>query len=179
MFYSSLAIVLHDKKVSCYIDVNTKRQRNKGIKQMATLTLKKKKTLTLKKIASPMATDKNITPGAETNKTKKSKFKRTIGEKTKELNKILCKEYPVWRNFLPLRIGVDKVLLSRFRKKGYNYTVIRSLLKTHLSDVRYLNNVLWGGNRYALGGQTNGVIYEKGRIHALKQISVITCKVDL
>ncbi len=129
---------------------------------MATLTLKKNKTLTLKKPEPEIVKTVTLEP-------KKPKFELTIKDQSIELNNILCEESSIWRNNLPLRIRIEGTLLKRKELKDkYGYAVINATLRTHVWSNRYLNNTVLGGNRFDIDGNPNGVIFEKARVRAVK-----------
>lgn len=80
--------------------------------------------------------------------------------KAKELNDRL-NAFPVWLNFQPLAIGIDKdvfKLVNDEQFSGGSKKVVQKVLKMHTRHGRYLAALLQGGERYQLDGVINGMV---------------------
>ena len=92
-----------------------------------------------------------------------SKPKMTVSPsdlKARELNDRL-NAFPVWLNYQPLAIGVDKDifrLVNAEQFPGGSKKVVQKMLKMHTGHSRYLQALTNGGERYHLDGTADGVI---------------------
>ncbi len=116
--------------------------------------------------------------GKPTNKKKparKPTKKPTIAPsdlKAKELNDRL-NAFPVWLNFQPLAIGIDKDLFKLVNDEqfpGGSKKVVQKVLKMHTRHGRYLSALIQGGERYQLNGESNGEVSESERQWAAEKI---------
>ncbi len=116
--------------------------------------------------------------GKPTNKKKparKPTKKPTIAPselKAKELNDRL-NAFPVWLNFQPLAIGIDKDLFKLVNDEqfpGGSKKVVQKVLRMHTHHGRYLAALVRGGERYQLNGESNGVVSEPERQWAAEKI---------
>ncbi|MFI0400808.1 MAG: ProQ/FINO family protein [Thiolinea sp.] len=116
--------------------------------------------------------------GKPTNKKKparKPTKKPTIAPsdlKAKELNDRL-NAFPIWLNFQPLAIGIDKDLFKLVNDEqfpGGSKKVVQKVLRMHTHHGRYLAALVQGGERYQLEGVTNGVVSEPERQWAAEKI---------
>ena len=92
--------------------------------------------------------------------------------KAKELNDRL-NAFPVWLNFQPLAIGIDKDLFKLVNDEqfpGGSKKVVQKVLRMHTHHGRYLAALLQGGDRYQLEGVMNGVVSEPERQWAAEKI---------
>lgn len=92
--------------------------------------------------------------------------------KAKELNDRL-NAFPVWLNFQPLAIGIDKdlfKLVNDERFSGGSKKVVQKVLRMHTHHGRYLAALLQGGDRYQLNGLSNGAVSEPERQWAVEKI---------
>jgi ProP effector len=73
-----------------------------------------------------------------------------------ELLDRLCAEFPVFRDNLPLAIGIHKTLMERFPDldKGQ----VRSTLHVHTGTTRYLKAIVEGAPRFDLDLNASGVV---------------------
>ena len=119
-----------------------------------------------------------VNKGKPTNKkkpTRKPTKKPTIAPsdlKAKELNDRL-NAFPVWLNFQPLAIGIDKDLFKLVNDEqfpGGSKKVVQKVLRMHTHHGRYLAALVQGGERYQLGGVVNGVVSEPERQWAAEKI---------
>ena len=78
--------------------------------------------------------------------------------KAKELTDRL-NAFPVWLNFWPLAIGIDKDLFKLVNDEqfsGGSKKVVQKVLKMHTRHGRYLSALIQGGEHYQLDGLSNG-----------------------
>lgn len=74
-------------------------------------------------------------------------------ERNRQLNtvwNVFAKQYPAFRDRLPLKIGVAEDLVARHPE--YERTLIVAVLKRHVNHPRYHERVAAGGSRYELDG---------------------------
>ena len=64
-----------------------------------------------------------------------------------------------WAGFLPLQVGIDKVLFDNFGGE-YGRKNIKAVIYFHTRHEDYIANIALGGNRFTLGGDVAGVISE-------------------
>ncbi len=76
--------------------------------------------------------------------------------------------FPVFRDTLPLAIGIDKQLLARLPE--LDRKVLRIALGMHTHSLRYLKAIEKAAVRYHLDGQPAGEVPEEHRRHALEMI---------
>ncbi len=77
-------------------------------------------------------------------------------ERNRQLNtvwNVFAKQYPAFRDRLPLKIGVAEDLVSRHPE--YERTLIVAVLKRHVNHPRYHERVAAGGSRYELDGSAS------------------------
>lgn len=86
----------------------------------------------------------------------------------RQLLKELQATFPVFRDFLPLAIGVDKQLLARL--PGLDRKALRIALGMHTHSTRYLKTMERAKQRVDLDGQPAGEIPETHRSHASELI---------
>ena len=92
--------------------------------------------------------------------------------KAKELNNRL-NAFPVWLNFQPLAIGIDKDLFKLVNDEqfpGGSKNFFQKVLRMHTHHGRYLSALIQGGERYQLDGVVNGVVSEPERQWAAEKI---------
>ncbi len=82
----------------------------------------------------------------------------------RQLLKELQEAFPVFRDCLPLAIGVDKQLLARL--PGLERKALRIALGMHTHSTRYLKTIERATQRVDLDGQPAGEIPETHRSHA-------------
>lgn len=89
--------------------------------------------------------------------------------KAKELNDRL-NGFPVWLNFLPLAIGIEKDIFRLVNAEhfpGASKQVVQKVLRMHTSHQRYLEKLATGGERHQLDGEVKGEITKEQRHSAL------------
>jgi sRNA-binding protein len=77
-------------------------------------------------------------------------------ERNRQLNSVwnvFAKQYPAFRDRLPLKIGVAEDLVARHPE--YERTLIVAVLKRHVNHPRYHERVAAGGSRYELDGSAS------------------------
>ncbi|CAK0764964.1 putative Fertility inhibition FinO-like protein [Gammaproteobacteria bacterium] len=82
--------------------------------------------------------------------------------------------FPVWRDHLPLAVGVHKHIRDLLRIEGVPMTVsnLRFVMDHHIHNSIYQRNLVAGGSRYRLDGTPEGVVTleqqdrARPRIHA-------------
>ena len=92
--------------------------------------------------------------------------------KAKELNDRL-NAFPVWLNFQPLALGIDKDLFKLVNDEqfpGGSKKVVQKVLRMHTHHGRYLAALVQGGERYQLEGVINGEVSESERQWAAEKI---------
>lgn len=80
--------------------------------------------------------------------------------KARELNDRL-NGFKVWRDYLPLAIGVDKTVFKLVNDEcfpGASKKVVQKVLKRHTHHGRYLQAMVQGGGRFHLDGTEEGSI---------------------
>lgn len=82
----------------------------------------------------------------------------------RQLLKELHETFPVFRDCLPLAIGIDKLLLSRL--PGLDRKPLRIALGIHTHSLRYLKTIERATERLDLDGQPAGEITATHRSHA-------------
>jgi ProP effector len=80
------------------------------------------------------------------------------------LLKQLQKEFPAFRDFLPLSIGIDKQLLARM--PGLDRKSMRAALGIHTGSMRYLRAMEKATIRYDLDGTAGAEVTDTHRAHA-------------
>lgn len=83
---------------------------------------------------------------------------------TRALLKELQKNFPVFRQCLPLAIGIDKQILARV--EGVDRSVLRATLAMHTKSTPYLRQVAKASARVDLDGNASGEVNESHRQHA-------------
>jgi ProP effector len=89
-------------------------------------------------------------------------------QNARSLNKELQEKFPVFRNCLPLAIGIDKQLLARL--PGLDRKILRIALGIHANSLRYLKAMEKATLRHDLDGNAGDAVTEEHRAHASKQI---------
>ncbi len=80
--------------------------------------------------------------------------------KARELNDRL-NAFPVWLNYQPLAIGVDKEIFRLVNDEcfpGASKKVVQKVLRMHTGHSRYLQALVNGGGRYHLDGRATGEV---------------------
>ena len=80
------------------------------------------------------------------------------------LLKQLQQQFPAFKNFLPLAIGIDKQLLARM--PGLDRKTMRTALGIHTGSLRYLRAMEKATVRYDLDGQPGEEVTDTHRQHA-------------
>src|SRR5206468_3014784 len=84
------------------------------------------------------------------------------------LLKELQANFPVFKQALPLSIGIDKQLLSRL--PGTDRKVLRIALGIHTNSLRYLKSLEKAKERFNLDGAPEGEVSETHRAHAAETL---------
>lgn len=82
------------------------------------------------------------------------------------LLKDLQQQFPPFRDYLPLAIGIDKQLLARI--PGLNRKVLRIALGLHTNSTRYLKSMSKATTRFDLDGNAGAEVTEAHRNHAIE-----------
>ncbi len=93
-----------------------------------------------------------------------SYFDQTAPDPITDLLRQLYKKFKVFREFRPLRIGVDWELHQALPETPRKQ--IKRAIARHTLNRRYQLSLARGGSRYDLAGQENGVVPEAHRSHA-------------
>jgi hypothetical protein len=123
-----------------------------------------------KKVAPPVAVEKKKKPSPPPVIEKKAK---PPIESTTSKRKRLAKElngFSVWRDKLPLQIGVLDDLFSRFNP-AFSKKNIRFVVHQHSLGARYLKNVATGESRYSLLGEVTSEITPKEKQFSHKSLN--------
>jgi hypothetical protein len=112
------------------------------------------------KVKAPIVKKKVIKeqPALESKTSKRNRLK-------KELNK-----FDVWRDRLPLKIGIAEELFSRF-SPAFSKKIIRLVVYQHTRGAQYLKNVALGNKRFSLIGEVTGSIERKEKDFSYKALN--------
>lgn len=116
-----------------------------------------------------MKTNSHGKPTGKLHQDKKKPTRKTTPQKSvvrpsdlkaKELNDRL-NGFPVWLNFLPLAIGIEKDIFRLVNTEhfpGASKQVVQKVLRMHTQNTRYLATVQIGCTRYWLDGSQDSYI---------------------
>lgn len=93
--------------------------------------------------------------------------------KARELNDRL-NGFKVWREYLPLAIGIDKDVFRLVNDEhfpGASKNVVQKVLAMHTHHGRYLESVIKGWERYRLDGATDGIVVAEQQNLAKEQLA--------
>lgn len=68
----------------------------------------------------------------------------------------LCAEFPVFRDYQPLAIGVHKTIMERIPE--FDKAQVRNALRGHTGSTRYLKSLVDGAKRFDLDGNSDGLV---------------------
>lgn len=85
---------------------------------------------------------------AAENIAKQAEIKLAKKMAVRKLNKTLSAEYPVWRDCLPLPIGIDQIIMEKYEGE-LSKKAMRELIGNHCRKRKYLENII-KGKRYDL-----------------------------
>lgn len=68
----------------------------------------------------------------------------------------LCAEFPVFRDYQPLAIGVHKTIMERIPE--FDKAQVRNALRGHTGSTRYLKSLVEGAKRFDLDGNSDGLV---------------------
>ena len=85
-------------------------------------------------------------------------------QNARTLIKTLQEQYAVFRDYLPLAIGIDKQLLAR--QSELNRKTMRIALGLHTNSLRYLKSMEKATRRFDLDGNPGEEVTEAHRAHA-------------
>jgi ProP effector len=88
----------------------------------------------------------------------------TPGQKARALLKTLQESFPVFREYSPLAIGIDKQLLARLPE--LDRKTLRIALGIHTNSLRYLKTMEKATHRLDLDGSAGDEVAETHRNHA-------------
>lgn len=88
----------------------------------------------------------------------------TPGQEARSLLKSFQEKYPVFHEFKPLAIGIDKQLLAE--DAGLSRKTLRLALGMHTNSFRYLKAMEKADQRFNLDGTPGGEVPEEHRKHA-------------
>src|SRR5205823_10241444 len=95
-------------------------------------------------------------PGLRNNKTEVQSTTLSSHKKVAQLRALLRERRTVFRDCLPLAIGIHEAILTAYPEQGK--TAIRRALQFHTTSRAYLKNLAAGDHRYDLAGQPWGLI---------------------
>jgi ProP effector len=90
------------------------------------------------------------------------------GSDPRQLLKELQANFPAFRDYLPLAIGIDKQLLARL--PGLDRKAVRIALRMHTHSLRYLKTMERATRRVDLDGQPADEILATHRSHAAEAV---------
>lgn len=90
------------------------------------------------------------------------------GKAARQLLRELEGQFPVFRDALPLAIGIDKQLLAR--RPEIERKILRIALRLHTQSVRYLKGVEKAATRFDLDGQPGDALDDAHRAHAAERL---------
>ncbi len=90
------------------------------------------------------------------------------GKAARHLLRELESAFPVFRDALPLAIGIDKQLLAR--RPEIERKILRIALRLHTQSVRYLKGVEKAATRFDLDGQPADALDDAHRAHAAERL---------
>ena len=105
--------------------------------------------MTRSTLASSMTTPATPTPPAQ---------------EARNLLKSLQDKFQVFRDYMPLAIGIDKQLLAQ--EADLNRKILRLALGMHTNSFRYLKSMESAKQRFNLDGSDGGEVPEEHRKHA-------------
>ena len=105
--------------------------------------------MTRSTLASSMTTPTTPTPPAQ---------------EARNLLKSLQDKFQVFRDYMPLAIGIDKQLLAQ--ETDVNRKILRLALGMHTNSFRYLKSMESAKQRFNLDGSDGGEVPEEHRKHA-------------
>ena len=105
--------------------------------------------MTRSTLASSMTTPTTPTPPAQ---------------EARNLLKSLQDKFQVFRDYMPLAIGIDKQLLAQ--EANLNRKILRLALGMHTNSFRYLKSMESAKQRFNLDGSDGGEVPEEHRKHA-------------
>ena len=105
--------------------------------------------MTRSTLASSMTTPTTPTPPAQ---------------EARSLLKSLQDKFQVFRDYMPLAIGIDKQLLAQ--EADLNRKILRLALGMHTNSFRYLKSMESAKQRFNLDGSDGGEVPEEHRKHA-------------
>jgi ProP effector len=105
--------------------------------------------MTRSTLASSMTTPTTATPPAQ---------------EARNLLKSLQDKFQVFRDYMPLAIGIDKQLLAQ--EADLNRKILRLALGMHTNSFRYLKSMESAKQRFNLDGSDAGEVPEEHRKHA-------------
>ena len=105
--------------------------------------------MTRSTLASSMTTPTTATPPAQ---------------EARKLLKSLQDKFQVFRDYMPLAIGIDKQLLAQ--EVDLNRKILRLALGMHTNSFRYLKSMESAKQRFNLDGSDGGEVPEEHRKHA-------------
>ena len=77
-------------------------------------------------------------------------------------------EFPVFRDFLPLAIGIHKMLMERL--PDLDKAQLRTALHHHTATTRYLKALVEGAPRMGLDGNAAGVVTAEQQVQAAETL---------
>lgn len=90
-------------------------------------------------------------------------------QQARSLSKELQEKFSVFRDCLPLAIGIDKQLLARL--PDLDRKILRIALGIHTNSLRYLKTMEKATVRHGLDGNAGDEVTDEHRAHASKLIS--------
>lgn len=133
-----------------------------------TLTLQKKIEVSAPRVNSNIKASNTLSLKP---KKKPEPPKLSTSQKSNILNKELREKHEVWRDLLPLKIGVQEQIFELYMSK-YSKSAIRMLLRSHTKRPRYLNNTINSDSRYDLEGNKSGSVLDCEKKHASNRLEI-------
>jgi hypothetical protein len=143
-------------------------RRTRG-RQIVTYTQTQTQNYARPQIRPPLGVVKSSTPSVAM---KPAPVQIPIAVSTEKADAVFSEQFEVWREFLPLTIGVRLLLIKAAKQHKISKRAVRCALELHCSSARYLNNLAAAGAmRYALDGTPVEAVPEEDRNHALQLLN--------
>lgn len=163
------------KKPTPTTDITTEKKSTLSLGKKRTIVAKKS-TLSLGKKAADtkkptLSVGNKSTPAKKTKKAKvappRAEPKEIVVEesaasKAEKIDKELMESSEVWINYLPLSIGIKKVMSKELEfKRKYSVNAIKLLLTEHTSKKKYLQNIIDKEERQNFQGEVTHTITDE------------------
>ncbi|MDF2529368.1 MAG: ProQ family protein [Gammaproteobacteria bacterium] len=148
----------------------------KNIMQAEQPSIKPKSSPAKKPVTAKM--EEQVAPDSvkESNLAKQAEIQREASlrrqqryQEAKSLLEFLCTNHPECFNLKfrkPLKVGIDKDILSKYPEKITKKTLLANALKIYTLNIRYWKGILTQEDRVDLEGKPHGKVTEEQKSHA-------------